>query len=1012
MTGILEPLAISVGVSLLTAGVTYALTPTQKIQGNRLNDLSSPTSSYGAPLPVAWGTVRLPGNKIWLDYKEEVRKKKKQGKVETTTFQYYGYYASVYCHCPFRPIVRYQRTWMNKKLVYSTVGGAETIAEGGKFAEQYLRFYRGLPAQAIDPLLANTDPISNYSYGLPSDPAERDAYLRNAGIDPSTAVLTPAYNGRAYIVAQRIPLEDFFNSLPSDESEIVASENCTVGQIVGDIFGLFLKPERFDVSLLTTPVKGFSLDTVEAAKSALQTLQQAYFFDIVDSNGVYKFVPLNNPRDVVNLSAGDLGARIVRDRSGSQDYEITETDPATLPSSVIVKYIDRDLNYDVNQVESALEVKRHYNPNPVTLTFNLVLSPSEAATIADRALILAWVQKYTYKFQLPPKYLALEPGDLIPNLFDDRGAEAIKLTQTRIGANLVIDCEGVPHDIYFWNLERLLEQGGITLGVADYNVTIVTSGRVDTVGDTQGNVYTEGVDYRVNNSGIEVLSSGNIPQGTELVVATATEPTPTNVATIVSAGDTELLVLDIPLIDNEDPDYTLYLAASGSENWTGASIYFSTDNSRYVYLTNIETKSVFGECLSDLSEDKLTVRLNSADIESITDSDLALGFNLALAGNQIIQFKNALVVDFLTYELSQITTGLRGTETQPRTVAGDNFVLLRGESAEVTDIVMNATNINQTLYFKALSNGQALATVEPVEITYQAIAQRPYAPTDLTATKNGVGDITISWDRRDRHLYKKNPPILSEEEEKYVVQIMNSSAVVVATAIVNSSSYIYTAADQKADLKSVATTITVKVAQVSSDVGNGSFATATLTPVRVEPPPTLISFTPASATVGATVGITGNNLATVNRVEIDGVAQNNLAVSNNSLVSFVVSPPSNSGLITVYTLGGSATSANALVLENFKSKNTLVFGDRALNASDNNKILDCQSNGVIVLTLDKALVESGFQTTVRKKGTGDIMLQIIEGDTLEAVGNKIIKQYTAAYVSYFGSGVWIALGAL
>ncbi|MDJ0591976.1 MAG: phage tail protein, partial [Pleurocapsa sp. MO_226.B13] len=542
MSGIGEALLISAATSLITAGLTYALTPTQKLEAGRLNDLTSSNSSYGVSLPWAWGTVRLPGNKIWLDYLEEQRKTSSGGKgskVQTTEYSYYGYYASVFCECPFRSIVDYQRLWMNKKLVYSTIGGAETIAQGGKFADRYLRFYKGDPAQIIDPLLSNTTPISNYNYGLPTNEEDRDAYLGSLGIDPNAVILTPSYNYRAYMVAQRLPLEDFFNALPADEAQIIASENCSVGQIIGDIFSLFFAPTRYDVSLLTTPVQGFTIDNVTAAKQAIQTLQQAYFFDIVDSNGVFKFIPLNYARNVINLSPLDLAAH----PAGNQkplDYEIIEKDPATLPSEVIVKYLDPDLDYDVNEQRSQLDVKSHYNPNPVTLSFSLVLTASEAATIADRALILAWLSKYTYKFQLPPAHLTLEPTDLIANVFDD-GDYPIKITQTRIGANLIVDCEGVPHDTYFWDLVRILESGDLTVGVADYNVVIETNGTVSTIADTSGTTYTEGTDYMVDLDGnVSILSTGNIAEGTDLIISTTAEPTP-DLVTIVSAGDTELL---------------------------------------------------------------------------------------------------------------------------------------------------------------------------------------------------------------------------------------------------------------------------------------------------------------------------------------------------------------------------------------------------------------------------------------------------------------------------------------
>ena len=146
MSGIVEAIAISAAVSLATAGITYALTPTQQIEGQRLQDLTTAKSNYGAAIPWCWGKVRVGGNVTWSTFKEETSKKEKQGKgakVETENFKYYGSFATMFAECPFRPLADIERIWMNKKLVYSKVGGAETIAEGGKFAERYLRLYYG-----------------------------------------------------------------------------------------------------------------------------------------------------------------------------------------------------------------------------------------------------------------------------------------------------------------------------------------------------------------------------------------------------------------------------------------------------------------------------------------------------------------------------------------------------------------------------------------------------------------------------------------------------------------------------------------------------------------------------------------------------------------------------------------------------------------------------------------------------------------------------------------------------
>ena len=991
MTGIGEAFLISAGVSLLSAGITQALSPTQKLEAGRLDSLVPNNTSYGATLPWAWGTVRLPGNKIWLDYLEEVKKKSKQGKkgakIETTNYTYYGYWAEVYAECPFRPAVGFKRQWMNKILAYSTVGGAETIAEGGKFAEQYMRFYLGEPVQEIDPLLQYKQPISSYSYGIPTEKTERDAFLRSFGIDPNTATLTPRYNHRVYAVAQRLPLGDFFNAIPTGEAEIIFSENCTVAQIVGDLFSLFYERDRYDTSLLTTPVDGFTIDSINAAKNAIQTLQQAYFFNIVSSNGVYKFIPLNHPRDVVHLRIEDLAAHTGENKP--VDYEIIEADPASMPSKVTVKYIDPDLNYDVNSQDSGLEVKGHYNPNPIQLSFSLVMSASEAATIADRALILAWISKYTYKFKLPPAYLDLEIDDLIANVFDDR-EYPIRLTKLRLGANLIIDCEGVAHDVFFWNLVRQLETGGVTLGVADYNVILEVSGTPTAVASDTGTIYTEGTDYTVSPQGnIQVLETGNIPAGSSIVVTTAAPPEPeeTTLGSIVSAGDTELKVLDIPLIKNSDADYTLYLAASGGENWTGCSVYFSTDNARYLYVDDIQTHSIFGNCVSDWDGNTIDVTVNRPELESITDSDLSLGFNLVLMGDKICQFKTAEAIALNTYRLSRITLGLRGTQTQADPASGDRFVLLTGETAQLTHVIGEANDIGEVRYFKAVSSGQTLSEVTPVQITVQGIAQRPYAPVNLAATKNGVGDIAITWDRRDRHSDKKNPPILSEELEEYALQIVESGNVV-RVEVVDNNSYIYTAANQTTDLGSIASTITVKIAQVSSDVGNGSFATARVTPELVEPVPTISSFSPASSIVGPTITVTGTDLASVTAVKIGDINQNNLAVIDNQTIEFRVAQGTVSGSIEVTTTGGTAVSTNALIIEIPQTLEGHVIQD---NANSLTQRPNLKFTGNVVVTDDdtaEATIVEVLAPTASTPGTFDelsITTQTLNDGEFEAI---------------------------
>ncbi|MEM7756556.1 MAG: phage tail protein [Cyanobacteria bacterium P01_A01_bin.40] len=1013
MTGVLEAVAISAAASLFTAGVSYALSPTQKVEGDRLRDLTTAKSNYGESWVWAWGTVRNAENRLWSSFIDEKTKKTKRGKgtkVESKTYKYYGYWAMGFAECPFRPIVRINRLYFNKDLVYSAVGDSKTIAAGAKYRDKYLRFYYGSDNQPIDPLLQSKKSILNYSYGIPSDPDERDAYLRSFGIDPATQVLTPAYNKRLVVVVERAPLADFYNAVPKGECEYVASENCTVGQIYQDIFSLVYPDYSFNYDAISTPefaVDGFQLNSVDAAKNAIQNLQKSHFIDIYRAGNEFRFVPFNSQRNVINLRSEDLAAHT----SGKEkplNYDISEVDAATLPSNVIVKYIDKDLDYDASSQPSTLQVKQATNDNTLTLTFTEVMSGSKAATIADRSLMFAWILANKYKFTLPPTYLNLEPTDLLPNLFDDK-IYPIKLEQIRVGANLILECVGVLHDITPLFFERTLEAGSATVGVADYTVAINFTGNLNAVTDNQGNTYTEGVDYTNNNGSITVLESGSINQGTDLILNTSSVATLSDqdLGIIPEPSDTELFVLEIPLIQDDDLDYTLYLAAGGGDNWDGAAIYYSIDNSRYILATEFETYSVYGNCLTPLTSPlpggteggTVTVQVNEPELESITDNDLALGFNLALIGNKICQFKTADLLDTNTYQLSNLITGLRGTETEPDPIVGDRFVLLTGENAEIQRIIGSATDIGEVRYFKAVTVGQIIDEVDPVVVTIQGNAQKPYAPVNLAATVDSLGNITVTWQRRDRHaaLEINNPP-LSEKTEDYRIQIVRPDDTIARTASSNISSYIYTADQQIADFGSVVSTITVAVAQVSDDVGIGSWSQSELTPNTAEPAPIITSFTPLSAQIGATINVVGDNLVGVTDLTINGISQTNLAVTDNQNISFVIAENTISGNLNVTTTGGSAVSNSALIIEtappeqksNFPLPNPVILPYLIVPADKETEIIADAQTGILTIPDDASAFNPGWgcYVSLDNFNPNNPLTVTIEKEDLAATGNK------------------------
>jgi Putative phage tail protein/Concanavalin A-like lectin/glucanases superfamily/IPT/TIG domain len=924
MSGIGEALLISAAVSAVSAGLTYALTPTQKVESGRISDLTTPKSSYGAAIPWAWGDVRVGGNMLWSTFLEEDKTTKRQGKgakVQTTDYSYYGSFASLLAECPFRPLTDIRRVWMNKKLVYSKIGGAETIAEGGKFAELYMRRYLGNKAQDLDPLLQNVNPIQNFSFGIPSNRGRRNDFLRAQGIDPATSAYTPAYNERAYLVFQRLPLGDFFNSLPTIEAEIVASTNCTAGQIVGDIMSLRYPPGSYDVSSISTPefaCKGFFLNSIEAAKNAIQTLQKAYFFDMVEKDGVKTFIPIDAYQDVINISPGDLAPRSGAAQAKPFDYEIIEADPTSLPSEVVVGYIDPDLNYDTNEQRSSGEYLSDRNPNPLTISLPIVMSADQAANIADRTFFLSFNQAKTYKFQLPPAYLDLEIGDLISGLFE--GAGLIKVLQNRIGANLILDIEAQTYDLSFWQYKRRLDSGQITVSVANYNVDIPVAGAVTAVSRIEdGYIYEPDIDYVVNLDGsVTILSGGGIPAGTNLVISTVSFPfqSETGQGEIIPYSDTELLVLDIPFVDLDDEDYTLYLAAAGTGRWNGCSVFISTDNLRYFLLTTIKAPSIFGICTTALDESdpqsrKISVETVDNELESISQEDARLGLNLALFGNQIRLFRDAELTAPDTYELGRLTGGglstslNRGTNTQDNPVPGDRFVLLKGENANLTKIKYQPEDIGQVRYFKAVSSGQTLDEVSPVIVTIQGNCQRPYPPRLGFWSHDLPGNITIEWARGNRHGNEYLADYTTLADQEYELDILNSSGGVVQSFTqIHDLKLIYSAADQINNFGAVQSTITLRIAEVTADYGRGSYLYETITPPLRYPYPKITEFSPKSASPGATITVTGSGFSTVNKAYVNNQIQQNLTIIDDQHLTFQLLSTASSGIIRLDNLGG------------------------------------------------------------------------------------------------------------
>ncbi len=161
------------------------------VETGKLADLSVQASTEGASLPRIYGRVRLAGQVIWATNFEEVVSEEtsggKGGGSSTTTVRSYSYYGNFAVALCLGPVSRIGRVWADGTLL-DTSGLT-------------MRTYLGSDDQAADPLIA------------------------------ATQENTPAYRGVAYVVFERLALENFGNRLPQLTFEVVRSVGVLESQI-------------------------------------------------------------------------------------------------------------------------------------------------------------------------------------------------------------------------------------------------------------------------------------------------------------------------------------------------------------------------------------------------------------------------------------------------------------------------------------------------------------------------------------------------------------------------------------------------------------------------------------------------------------------------------------------------------------------------------------------------------------------------------------------------------------
>ncbi len=216
-------------------------------------------------------------------------------------------------------------------------------------------------------------------------------------------------------------------------------------------------------------------------------------------------------------------------------------------------------------------------------------------------------------------------------------------------------------------------------------------------------------------------------------------------------GDTILHFIDSHILCDSDDRLGYYVAASrAGDNWTGALVELSIDGGQsYIDSADVFVEATMGELTQPLPAAPRWYPddVNTAEVELVLDDDLdPVTFremlnraNIALIGDEIINFGGAEQVGPKSWELSHLLRGRKGSPIDSHP-SGTRFIML--DRRFIFFIDAEVFDLNRTLTFRVTSFGSSVSHTESAVFTGQSQTERAVA--NLQAYRSG-GQVHISW---------------------------------------------------------------------------------------------------------------------------------------------------------------------------------------------------------------------------------------------------------------------------
>lgn len=196
----------------------------------------------------------------------------------------------------------------------------------------------------------------------------------------------------------------------------------SIGSIISEINSrVGLESENLNFDDVFELVDGFVLDKIQPARAAVEALQRAYFFDVVEAGSKLKHITRGKKTPVI-IALSELIPIKNKPINSKREHELL------LPQKIDVNYLSRASDYQIGNQSSWREVTDSQGVEIINLP--LALNDWQAKQIADISMFNIWLARTEFEFALPIKYAYLEPADLL-----QVDGHIIRITEILFGAN-------------------------------------------------------------------------------------------------------------------------------------------------------------------------------------------------------------------------------------------------------------------------------------------------------------------------------------------------------------------------------------------------------------------------------------------------------------------------------------------------------------------------------------------------------------------------------------------------